>query len=72
LSHERDAAIRQAFECLPPRWRTLLEVLMDAPLASYEEVAEAVGMPIGSIGPTRQRCIERLRSAPALVELTAA
>ncbi len=72
LSHERDAAIRQAFECLPPRWRTLLEVLMDAPLASYEEVAEVVGMPIGSIGPTRQRCLERLRSAPALVELSAA
>jgi RNA polymerase sigma factor (sigma-70 family) len=72
LSHERDAAIRQAFECLPPRWRTLLEVLMEAPLASYEEVAEALGMPIGSIGPTRQRCLERLRSAPQLIELTAA
>ncbi len=72
LSHERDAAIRQAFDCLPPRWRNLLEVLMDAPLATYEEVAEAVGMPIGSIGPTRQRCLERLRSAPALLELSAA
>jgi RNA polymerase sigma factor (sigma-70 family) len=72
LSQERDAAIRQAFDCLPPRWRTLLEVLMDTPLASYEEVAEAVGMPIGSIGPTRQRCLERLRCAPQLIELSAA
>jgi RNA polymerase sigma factor (sigma-70 family) len=72
LRCERDAALRKAFECLPPRWRCLLEMLMDAPSASYEEVAEAVGMPIGSIGPTRQRCLERLRSAPLLVELTAA
>jgi RNA polymerase sigma factor (sigma-70 family) len=72
LSDERQAALRSAFTCLPPRWRTLLEVLMDAPSASYEEVAEAVGMPIGSIGPTRQRCMERLREAPALIELAAA
>jgi len=72
LSEERDAALRQAFACLPPRWRSLLEALMDAPSASYEQVAEAVGMPIGSIGPTRQRCLERLRGAPALIELTAA
>jgi RNA polymerase sigma factor (sigma-70 family) len=72
LSDERGTALRQAFEALPPRWRALLEVLMDAPLASYEEVAAAVGMPIGSIGPTRRRCLERLRSAPRLVELSAA
>lgn len=72
LSQERDSALREAFDCLPPRWRSLLEVLMDAPSASYEEVAEAVGMPIGSIGPTRQRCLERLRSSPALLDLCAA
>ncbi len=72
LSEERDAALREAFDCLPPRWRSLLEVLMDTPLASYEQVAETVGMPIGSIGPTRQRCLERLRSAPVLLELAAA
>jgi RNA polymerase sigma factor (sigma-70 family) len=72
LSEERDAALREAFDCLPARWRSLLEVLMDVPLASYEEVAETVGMPIGSIGPTRQRCLERLRGAPVLLELAAA
>lgn len=71
LSRERDAALRQAFTCLPTRWRALLEMLMDAPSASYEEVAEIVGMPIGSIGPTRQRCLERLRGAPELMELAA-
>ena len=72
LSQERGAALRAAFNCLPPKWRSLLEVLIDTPTASYEEVAQAVGMPIGSIGPTRQRCLERLRSAPVLVELSAA
>ena len=43
---------------------------MDAPSASYEEVAETVGMPSGSIGPTRQRCLERLvdRTGPARTE----
>ena len=72
LSEERGAALREAFRCLPPRWRSLLEVLISTPTASYEEVAKAVGMPIGSIGPTRQRCLERLRSSPVLVELSAA
>jgi RNA polymerase sigma factor (sigma-70 family) len=72
LSQERGAALREAFACLPPKWRSLLEVLIGTPTASYEEVAKAVGMPIGSIGPTRQRCLERLRSSPVLVELSAA
>ena len=72
LSDERDAALWQAFDCLPPRWRTLIEALMAAPSASYEEVAAVVGMPVGSIGPTRQRCLERLRSRPELMDLVAA
>jgi len=72
LCAERGAALRQAFDCLPPKWRSLLEVLLATPSASYEEVAAATGMPIGSIGPTRQRCLERLRVAPVLMELTAA
>ncbi len=33
---------------------------------SYQEVAAALGMPIGAIGPTRQRCLERLRRDPHL------
>lgn len=72
LRGEREVALRRAFTALPPRWRALLEMLVDTPTASYEEVAAAVGMSVGSIGPTRQRCLERLRSSPALVELTAA
>ena len=33
------------------------------PRPSYEEIAGALGMPIGSIGPTRARALERLRRA---------
>lgn len=50
-----------AFSALPDRCRTLLRVLMADPPPSYDEVGVALDMPIGSIGPTRARCIERLR-----------
>jgi len=64
--------LTRAFADLPPRWRSLLEILTAAPAATYEEVAATLAMPIGSIGPTRQRCLERLRTSPELVGLIAA
>jgi hypothetical protein len=39
----------------------LLRVLMASPPPSYDLVSEALGMPIGSIGPTRARCLAQLR-----------
>ena len=33
---------------------------------SYQEVSAALGMPIGAIGPTRRRCLERLAQDPQL------
>jgi RNA polymerase sigma factor (sigma-70 family) len=57
---ERDRLLRRAFAKLPERCQRLLRILvMAAP--SYEEVAAAMDMPIGSIGPTRARCLKRLR-----------
>ena len=38
---------------------------------SYEEIAAALGMPIGSIGPTRMRCLDRLQRSPELAGLVA-
>lgn len=61
LLDERDASLWQAFERLPSPDRSLLRVLMADPAPSYEEVSAALGMPIGSIGPTRGRALERLR-----------
>ncbi|MEU4193352.1 sigma-70 family RNA polymerase sigma factor [Kribbella sp. NPDC026611] len=61
LHREQDSALWRAFRSLKPRCRTLLRVLMADPPPSYEEVAAALDMRIGSIGPTRQRCLAALR-----------
>jgi RNA polymerase sigma factor (sigma-70 family) len=61
LREERDAALWRAFHALPANCRQLLRVLMADPPPKYAEVAEALGMPIGSIGPTRRRCLDALR-----------
>ena len=62
LAQERAAEVRQAVERLPWRWQRMLELLMADPPASYAEIAEQLGLPVGSIGPTRGRCLERLRA----------
>ncbi|MBS2532957.1 sigma-70 family RNA polymerase sigma factor [Catenulispora sp. NF23] len=53
----------QAFSTLSERCRNLLRVVAVTPLESYTAVAQALGMPIGSIGPTRSRCLEQLKRA---------
>lgn len=60
VDSDRDRALWEVFARLPPRCRTLLElVIIVAP--PYAEVAAALDMPIGSIGPTRARCLKLLR-----------
>lgn len=68
LAAEADAAqaerlkrLWEAFQDLPERCRRLLQVLSSSPSPSYADVADALEMPIGSIGPTRARCLGRLR-----------
>jgi RNA polymerase sigma factor (sigma-70 family) len=61
LVQERDRALWQAFGGLSERCQALLRLLVADPPPSYEEVSAALDMPIGSIGPTRQRCLDRLR-----------
>ena len=61
LRQERSAALLIAFKKLPAGCRTLLRVLLSDPAPSYAEVSENLEMPIGSIGPRRARCLERLR-----------
>lgn len=63
LLAERDTALWRAFATLGEQCQRLLRVLMASPPPAYAEVAEALGMRIGSIGPTRQRCLARLRKA---------
>ena len=69
LAAERDDALWQAFAALSERCQALLRLLMAERPPSYEEVSGALGMPIGAIGPTRQRCLDRLRRDPRVAEL---
>lgn len=71
LRSERDRALWAAFSRLPARDQALLRLLAADPAPSYEEVGAALEMPVGSIGPTRARCLERLRRAADLRLLAA-
>ena len=61
LADERAQVVREALSHLPRRWQRLLEMLMADPPASYAEISDQLDLPIGSIGPTRGRCLARLR-----------
>ena len=61
LTDERDRALWQAFERLNDKCRQLLQIAVNEPKA-YDEISAALGMPIGSIGPTRRRCLTQLRA----------
>lgn len=69
LAQERLIALRAAFADLPERCRRLLEVLFADPAPPYGEVSAMLDMPVGTIGPTRQRCLSRLRGSPFLAAL---
>ncbi len=61
LQTERDEAIRGVFSLLSGKDQALLRLLTAEPSLPYGEIAAALGIPVGSIGPTRQRALERLR-----------
>lgn len=63
---ELKAALRVAFDELPADCRELLVLFMVDPPLSYDEIAQISGRPRGSLGPSRRRCLERLRRNPAL------
>jgi RNA polymerase sigma factor (sigma-70 family) len=65
LASEREALVWEAFVTLPARDQALLRLLATDPPPSYEQIGAALGMPIGSIGPTRGRALARLRCALA-------
>lgn len=65
LAAERRAMVREAFAQLPEHCQRLLAVLVAEPLP-YAEVSARLGMPVGSIGPTRARCLDKLRTCPAV------
>jgi RNA polymerase sigma factor (sigma-70 family) len=67
LAAERQQVLRDAFALLGPACRTLLTLLMSEPPLSYDEISERLGMARGSIGPTRSRCLDKLRRSRPVV-----
>jgi len=60
---EQQQAVREAVEELTGRCRTLIEMLyFDSRSPSYDQVGADIGIPVASIGPTRARCLEKLRT----------
>jgi RNA polymerase sigma factor (sigma-70 family) len=69
LMAERNAVLRAAFAELPPHCQRLLGMLLSDPPHSYAEISAALAIPVGSIGPQRARCLDRLRRSSALMAL---
>ncbi|HWG00230.1 MAG TPA: sigma-70 family RNA polymerase sigma factor [Trebonia sp.] len=61
LAGERAQTVRVAMTHLPQRWQRLLDMLMADPPVPYAQISDELGLPVGSIGPTRGRCLARLR-----------
>ena len=59
LAAERARTVRDALKLLPHRWQRLMELIMAE--QPYAVIADRLSVPVGSIGPTRGRCLDRLR-----------
>ena len=69
LAAERYAVLREAFAVLPPSGQRLIALLLEDPPVPYAEISTRLGIPVGSIGPTRRRCLDKLRRHPAIAAL---
>jgi RNA polymerase sigma factor (sigma-70 family) len=69
LLAERNAALREAFADLPPGCQQLIALLIEDPPVSYADISAKLGIPVGSIGPSRARCLAKLRRHPAIAAL---
>lgn len=58
---EKDIQIETALSKIDDRCRRLVTMLyLEAEQIPYQEIADALGLPVGSIGPTRARCLKKL------------
>jgi RNA polymerase sigma factor (sigma-70 family) len=69
LAAERHAALRAAFAQLPPNGQQLLALLTADPPTPYADISAQLGIPVGSIGPTRSRYLDKIRRHPAIAAL---
>jgi RNA polymerase sigma factor (sigma-70 family) len=69
LLAERDAALHEAFTRLPLCCRRLIAMLIEDPPVPYAQISAKLDIPVGSIGPSRARCLDKLRRDPAIAAL---
>ncbi|HEY0452903.1 sigma-70 family RNA polymerase sigma factor [Actinophytocola sp.] len=69
LVEERRTTVRDALTGLSERDQELLSLLFSDPPTPYTEISTSLGMPVGAIGPTRQRCLARVRRIPSVAAL---
>lgn len=61
LRAERQVMVREVLAQLPEQQRALMILLVSEPPVSYQDISSQLGVPTGSIGPTRARCLKKLR-----------
>jgi RNA polymerase sigma factor (sigma-70 family) len=71
IERERRVAVRGAVDRLPRRQRTLLRSMLTSPCTTYAQISLRLDMPVGSIGPTRDRALARLREDRELERVVA-
>ena len=69
LATERHAALREAFDQLPPNGKQLISLLIADPPLPYADISARLGIPVGSIGPNRSRYLDKMRRHPAVAAL---
>jgi DNA-directed RNA polymerase specialized sigma24 family protein len=69
LVAERHAALREALAHLPGESQRLMTLLAADPPLPYAEISARLGIPVGSIGPSRARALDKIRRYPAVAAL---
>ncbi|MFV0259498.1 MAG: RNA polymerase sigma factor [Acidimicrobiales bacterium] len=68
-NEDRQVVLWRAFTSLADRCQQLLRLLIAEPPLSYARISALLDMPVGSIGPTRARCLDKLRAARGIAEI---
>jgi RNA polymerase sigma factor (sigma-70 family) len=63
---ERRSAVRDGLAELTENHRALLSLLVADPPITYQQISDQLGLPVGSIGPTRARCLRKLAATTAI------
>jgi RNA polymerase sigma factor (sigma-70 family) len=69
MAAERHEALREAVAQLPTDDQQLIALLIADPPMPYAEISARLGIPVGSIGPKRRRCLNKIRRYPSVAAL---